>query len=235
METIFNSLEISSLSGHFAYSLIFLSFVVRKMLLLRSFAIFASLSSIYFNYTLSSGPQWIPIKWNAVFISINIFHLAMFFLSKRSITISKTEESVYSKNFSALTKVEFKRLLKVGFTRTYSSGTILIEENQNLEALFLIMEGETKVMIKNLEVAQLFTGDFIGEMSFLTEQKTKAKVVTSKESKIHFWEKEELKAFLQKNPILLAKLHGAIGNQLITKLISKSLREAQDQELQKVA
>lgn len=159
----------------------------------------------------------------------------MHLLSLRKVDISGKDEKVYTKYFSNLTPVEFLRLLKVGHTRNYSPGSTIIEEGEELPVLFLLMEGEVSVHINGLQVAKLESGDFIGEMSFLTEQKTRAKVIVSKDSKIHFWDKEKLKSFLNKNPALLAKFHGAIGNQLINKLISKSVFEAEEKNKLHVA
>jgi CRP-like cAMP-binding protein len=223
-----SSFNIESLPAHLAFGLVFISFLVKKMILLRTFAITASVCSIFYNYHLSHGPSWVPIQWNCLFILVNFYHITMAILAQREIKIEDPEEYVYAKNFHSMTRVEFKRLLKCGHTRTYHKGHKLIEQDENLNAIFLIIDGEGTVYFNNLEVAKLTKGDFIGEMSFLTQQSTKGSVIISETSKIHFWDKETLAGFFAKNPVLLAKFHSAIGNQLITRLVTKSISEAEN-------
>ncbi|HXH75941.1 MAG TPA: cyclic nucleotide-binding domain-containing protein [Bacteriovoracaceae bacterium] len=221
----FEQINSINIFGHLAYGLILMSFLVRRMLLLRSFAIVASCSSIFYNYNVAQNPIWIPIQWNVLFITVNCYHIIMALLARREIKINDVEEFVYGKNFQSMTRVEFKRLLNCGYTRTYHPGQKLVEQHDNLGAIFLILEGEVQVSMNGSVVANLGKGDFVGEMSFLTNQPTKADVLLSEVSRIHYWDMEELKSFFSKNPSILAKFHSAIGNQLITRLVSKSLSE----------
>lgn len=216
-----------TLLGHLAYGLILLSFLVKQILLLRALAIVASFCSIAYNYSVSASPIWIPIQWNVLFITVNCYHITLALLARRQIRISEVEEFVWGRNFQSMTRVEFKRLLKCGHTRTYHPGQKLIEKDDNLGAIFLVLEGEASVSMQGLTVARLSKGEFIGEMSFLTGQPTRADVVISKTAKIHYWDNDELRVFFSKNPMLLGKFHSAIGNQLIGRLIEKSLSEAQ--------
>jgi len=204
-----------------AYGLILVSFIVKQILLLRVFAVVASFSSIFYNFHIAHDPLWIPIQWNLLFITVNSYHLIMFVLAKRKIKLSDMESFVYHKHFSAITPVEFKRLLKCGHTRNYYKDQKLIEANSHLGAIFLIMEGEVNVSLHGKIITQLKKSEFIGEMSFLTGQKTRADIILSTTCKIHYWDLEELNTFFRRNPSILASFHSAIGHQLISRLLKK--------------
>ncbi len=207
--------------GHLAYGLILTSFIVKQMLLLRIFSVVASLSSIFYNYHLTSSPIWIPIQWNILFILVNAYHIFMHLSAKRKIPLTDIEHFVHSKNFPTMTTVEFKRLLSSGHTRTYHKGQKLIEENSQLGAIFLIMEGEVQVCSKGKVISSLSHGEFIGEMSFLTGQMTKTDIILTTTSKIHYWDLDDLDNFFRKYPLILSKFHSAIGTQLISRMLQK--------------
>lgn len=210
------------LAGHIAYLLIFFSFLVRKMLYLRVFAIVASLFSTYYNFKVAGGPIWVPIQWNFVFIAVNVYHIAMIFMALRPAKLTDEEKFIHQKLFPTISAVDFRNFYELGYTRTYNSGNILIEQNEELPALFLIVAGRVDIIIDGVKVNELQTGQFIGEMSFLTREKTRATVQVHDNSKIHFWDRETLDKFLSKDQNLLNILHAAIGTQLINHIIDDS-------------
>ena len=54
--------------GHISFAFAAMSFFVRDMLFLRSFAIISGMVGITFNYFIQVGPLWIPIFWLSFFI-----------------------------------------------------------------------------------------------------------------------------------------------------------------------
>lgn len=155
-------------------------------------------------------------------MGVNIYHIVMIILGKRQIKLESHLEYIYSKVFPRITKIEFKRLFDCGFTRSYDRGFQLIDQDENPEAIFLILSGSADIYMDEQFVARLEKGEFIGEMGFLTGQKTSATVVMAENSKVQYWDINELKLYLSKNPKLLPDFHSAIGNQLIKRLISSS-------------
>jgi CRP-like cAMP-binding protein len=116
--------------------------------------------------------------------------------------------------------------MECGFTRSYSAHHRLINQNEAIEAIYVIMEGQSHVFANGFHVATLEKGEFIGEMSFLTNTPPRADVIVSQDSQIHFWSTEDLRSHFGKRPLMLGKFHSAIGNQVISKLVVKSLAEA---------
>lgn len=67
------------IAGHLAFALIAFSFLVRDILWLRALSIAASLAS----YLAPSNPLWIVIRWNVVFIGLNLVQIAILFRERR--------------------------------------------------------------------------------------------------------------------------------------------------------
>ena len=70
-------MNIGDLTGHLAFGLIALSFLVKDILWLRIVSIVASLFSVFYNWVIPAEPMWIPIGWNFVFVLLNLYHIAI--------------------------------------------------------------------------------------------------------------------------------------------------------------
>ncbi len=209
------------LAGHLAYTLIFFSFLVRNILWLRGLAIFASATSIIYNFYVPAEPLWVPIQWNCIFIITNIIQITFIFLEKRNFKLEGHEAYLHDRFFPDLTSAEFKSLVKDGFLRTSKRNETLIQQQTTVEALMVIIEGEVSVRSKGREVARLGKGHFLGEMSFMTDEPTKADVCAIGEVLYFFWEKESLKALINKKPKMMNAIQRVLSHQLIEYILDE--------------
>ena len=209
------------LAGHLAYTLIFFSFLVRNILWLRGLATFASFTSIAYNYYVPTEPLWVPIQWNCVFIVTNIIQITYIFLEKRNFKLEGHEAYLHDNFFPDLTSAEFKNLIKGGFLRTSLKNEVLIEQQTTVEALMVIIEGEVIIESKGREVARLGKGHFLGEMSFMTDEPTKADVCAVGEIEYFFWEKDALKALISKKPKMMNAIQRVLSHQLIEYILDE--------------
>lgn len=203
------------LAGHLAYTLIFFSFLVRNILWLRGLAIVASFTSIAYNFYVPAEPLWVPIQWNCVFILTNLVQITFIFLEKRNFKLEGHEAYLHDRFFPDLTSAEFKNLIKGGYLRTSKKNEVLIQQLTAVEALMVIIDGEVSVQSKGREVARLGKGHFLGEMSFMTGEPTKADVVAVGEIEYFFWEKESLKNLINKKPKMMNAIQRVLSHQLI--------------------
>jgi hypothetical protein len=211
--------EIVPYLGHLAYTLIFFSFIVRKMLWLRGLAIIAGVASISYNYHISSSPLWVPIQWNMLFIATNLLQIVFLLKGKMNVKFNGPLDKVYQSRFQHFTPMEFKTLIDIAYTRSSPVNTVLIENNVGLDSVFLLLEGVCSVQLNGKELAVLREGDFMGEMSFLTDSKTRADVCAKSRITYLIWDKEKLHSSLAKNANLLHRFEGAIGRQLIDAIV----------------
>lgn len=217
--------QLTIITGHLAYTLIFLSFMMRSILTIRLFAIAASSASIYFNYHVNSDPLWVPIQWNMVFMAINIFHIGLIFWEKRKLILKDHHKEIHEKFFNDLGAGEFMKLSKLGYLRTSDYNEILIPEKSEISMLMILYRGKVELNCKGNLIKEMEEGRFIGEMSFLTGELTTAEVKAMGEVKYFFWPKNKLKNFLLKNPRYMASVQRAIGGQLIDNILHESQKE----------
>jgi len=100
-------MNIGDLTGHLAFGLIALSFLVKDIFWLRLMSITASCFSIFYNYFIPSEPMVIAIFWNGVFIAVNLYHITIILYEKRQVKMDDKNEELYSTLFKDMTPVEY--------------------------------------------------------------------------------------------------------------------------------
>mgnify|MGYP001336213844 CR=1 FL=1 len=70
--------------------------------------------------------------------------------------------------------------------------------------------------LKKMKVAELKDGQFVGEMSFLTEKSATADCVVKHDTECILWKQPEFKELLKRNPSLYYTIQGLLSNQLIS-------------------
>ncbi|MBC7540710.1 MAG: cyclic nucleotide-binding domain-containing protein [Bacteriovorax sp.] len=164
--------------GNLAFILIACSFMVKDIFLLRLISITASFCSIIYSTNISAAPLWVPICWNLFFISLNFYHIIKIIYGNRKIKLSKIELELYQMSFSELNLIEFSKLIRMAEWRNAEAASVLIKEDQVMEELLMIYNGRVDILVKNKKINELRDGQFIGEMSFLTNQPASASVKT---------------------------------------------------------
>ena len=88
--------------------------------------------------------------------------------------------------------------------------------------LILIYNGTVDVNVKGEKVAELKDGQFVGEMSFLTEKVATATCIVKYESQCLVWKQEEFKELLKRNPSLYFTIQSVLSTQVSDKLVNTS-------------
>ncbi len=86
--------------------------------------------------------------------------------------------------FCTINREQLKNLAEGIELKLYGKGEVLIDEGEVGKYFFHILEGEAEVIKENKTLVRLKAGDYVGEMSLFTGEKTVAKVKVGKESKI---------------------------------------------------
>jgi CRP/FNR family cyclic AMP-dependent transcriptional regulator len=132
--------------------------------------------------------------------------------------------------FSGLNDSEHQLLLRVAIRRSYPRHTLLIQECDVGESLYLLRDGRAKVYLsepdgREVILSILGPGDFIGEMALLDEQPCSANVMTMDACEFFVIGKDDFRRCLAANAGLAANL---------LKAMSRRLREA-DQQIESLA
>ncbi|ARG96943.1 cyclic nucleotide-binding domain-containing protein [Legionella micdadei] len=139
-----------------------------------------------------------------VLIDILLYYRNEFFIYQ----LSRPEELLYKQHFSTLPRSVFCGLLKLARYQHYSPDEYLIKQDTSIEELFYLVEGDVKVSKEGIVINHLSNNTFIGEMSFLTGDRTTADVIAVTPVKCLTWKKSELKS--QKEILNYCNMHIAL-------------------------
>lgn len=217
-------MNIATLAGHLAFGLIAFSFLVKDILYLRIVSVVASLFSIFYNFYIPTEPMWLAINWNIVFVLVNLYHIAIIIYEKRPVKMEPKDKELYETLFKDLTPVEYLKITKIAKWETFKSGYKLIKEGADVNRLMLIYNGTVDIAVKGKWVAELKDGQFIGEMSFLTEKPATAECIVKHDTECIVWRQPEFKALLKRNPSLYFTIQSLLSAQVSDALVTKNTK-----------
>ena len=215
-------MDIATFVGHLAFGLIAFSYLVKDIMYLRILSIVASLFGMFFNYTVPAEPLWLPIGWNAIFVMVNIYHISVLLYEKRPVQMDDKNTELYNTLFKDLTPVEYLKISKAACWRSYETGDVLIRQQHLVPDLILIYNGTIDVEVDGNKVAELRDGQFVGEMSFLTEKSATATCVVKHPTECLVWKQQEFKDLLKRNPSLYFTIQSLLSAQVSSNLVSSS-------------
>ena len=215
-------MNIATIAGHLAFGLIAFSFLVKDILYLRLVSVLASLFSVFYNYTIPIEPMWLAINWNIVFIVVNIYHIAVLIYEKRPVQMSPKYKELYETMFKDMTPVEFLKITKIADWVHFKEGEVITQQKHTVDTLNLIYNGTVNVTVDGSKVAQLKDGQFVGEMSFLTEKPATATCVVKHDTELLVWPQKEFKDLLKRNPSLYFTIQSLLSAQVSSALVNIS-------------
>ena len=215
-------MNIASLAGHLAFGLIAFSFLVKDIFWLRIVSILASLFSVFYNYLIPLEPMWLAINWNFIFIAVNLYHIAVILYEKREVKMDAKNQELYDTLFSEMTPVEYLKISRAAKWETVKAGQRIITQGMPVPDLYLIYNGTVDVLVDNEQIAELKDGEFVGEMSFLTEKVATATCKVKYDAQCLVWKQKEFKELLKRNPSLYFTIQSVLSAQVSDKLVSSS-------------
>ena len=202
---------------HSANVIYIFSYMVRDILWLRILIVIAICFVIPFYYY-QPVPLMVPVYWNILFAGINIAQIIRLLIERRPVKLSDAEERLYQQVFRRLTPREASKIFKLAKWSKASKGDTLVQQNTVLDSLLLINKGEASVHIREDIAAHLGEGHFVGEMSYITGEKTSATVLADSDLEYLEWTTKNLEPLLVKHPDLRIALNAIIGVDLAGKL-----------------
>lgn len=197
------------------------AYYMRDILYLRIIASLAFISAICYFYFFPSEPLWIVINWKILFLLINLVQIAILLIERRATTLSAEEEEImYELGFSKLTKGEFKKVLKYGVFMSIPSGHTVIEQGlYPVENIYFMVHGLAEVLIDGCEIGVCRPGNFVGEISFITNRAATATVKAVEEIKVFQWKQNDLLNFFLEEKEIMIKVQNIINLDLINKIL----------------
>jgi len=210
---------------HIANVLYLFSYSMRDILWLRILTVAAACFMIpYFYY--QRDPLYAPIFWNLVFMALNVYWIARLLFERRPVKLSDDERQLCQIAFRTLTPREMKKILKLSSWEDADPGECFVSKDEPLERLILIYSGKADVEIDGRTIGKLHAGQFIGELSYFTDEVAAANVVATEATRYVSWPKDRLKSFLEKDSDLRAAFQIILGSVLAKRLKNTWMRAA---------
>ena len=202
---------------HTANVIYLVSYLMRDILWLRIFTVIAAACLILYFYYLPE-PLLTPVYWNTLFLALNIFWIARLLLERRPVQLSADERQLCELVFRLISPREMISLLKIGTWETAEANECLISGGSELDKLMLIQSGQACLMVDGAKTQIIDPGQFMGSISFVTDEIAPADFVTLEPTRYLQWDKSSLKRYLTKNPELHAAIQATLSMDLTEKL-----------------
>jgi hypothetical protein len=211
---------------HFANALYLASYLMRDILWLRIFTIVAGTSLVFYFY-LQPEPFLTPVYWNSIFVVMNIVWVVYLLLERRPVELTADEQELCNLVFRTITSREMINLLKIGEWECAKAGECLVPAGNVQESLLLIHSGRVCVEDDGRRLQTLESGQFVGSISFITDEIAPTSIVALESSRYVRWPKLALKNYLTKNPELHAAIQITLGRDLTKRLKDSYLPTSQ--------
>ncbi len=198
---------------HAANVLYLFAFMVRDILWLRILTVVAATCLIPYFY-FRPEPLMAPIYWNLAFTALNIFWIVRLLLERRPVKLTEEEQRLCELVFRTMTPREMIKILKLASWQSAIEGECFVERGKPLDRLMVIYSGKACVEVDGKNVTELQPGQFIGSISYVTEETAPANIVSLEPTRYVSWPKSKLQDFMKTNPDLHTALKTALAIDL---------------------
>ena len=99
--------------------------------------------------------------------------------------------------------------------KQYQAGDVIIEEGYGTEEVFVLIDGEARAFSEGVEVGKIHPGEFLGEISFLTDTVCSATVILSEASLVQVIRKDNFAKIIRSRPETMIQLSTTLAERLL--------------------
>lgn len=201
---------------HVANILYLASYSVRDILWLRALTVLAMLCLSWCYWECAA---YNALWWQAAFLTINIAQICVLVHERRPVQLTPDQKRLHAGPLKTLTPRQVQKFAGEAEWKAIEAEQRLLSENSDLDYLILILSGKARIVAKGEEIATIDEGQFAGEMSFLTGDKTSADVIAEGPVLYARWPEEYVTELIRKDQDLGTALQAALGMDLVKKLL----------------
>src|SRR5262245_20613273 len=202
---------------HFSNVLLLVSYSVRDMLWLRWFAVAAAVVEIPY-FLVQHEVLWPPVIWAVVFIAINLYRIALIYMERRPVVLSKDEQALYDLGFQSLNPRDFVSLLFTGEWKEAKPGDAVLKEGEPARNICIPISGAAELQRRGEHLATVGPGFIIGSVAALTGDPSPVGAVFAKPGRYMCWPLSTLRSFLDKRPDIRTAIARLTNQDLAHKL-----------------
>ena len=200
-----------------ANSIYVISYMLTSMFWLRVLAIIAAASTFPYFY-FQAEPLWSALFWQSCFLTVNLVNLLILLYSMRPPNFDSFEELVHGLKFSDLKHHEVAPIFKLAQRRCLADGEVLLNDGDRNSCLFLIVEGGCRILKNGAEITLLESGEFVGELSFISGEEISADVISAGKTEIMYWDRLALEPLFKRHGLYKPYLHALCSIDIAQKL-----------------
>ena len=213
----FDTVTITFILVNAAYLMTFTALSIKEVLWLR--IILASSHLMIFTNNYYYAQNYNVAIWNFIFIIVNLIQVVRIYDDRKPRFIPDEIKDLYDGIFSDFSPKEFLYFMQLGEIEEVGKNQKIIAMGEHQLDLLLILEGGAVVSRDGVDIAHLNRGQFLGEISFLTNQPASANV-TSGHSGLKYikWDQSKIKTIKISNHTFWSKLNSVLTNDITLKI-----------------
>jgi hypothetical protein len=204
----------------FAYGVSVIAFLMTNILILRLLVILSSTGFAVYYYGFPADPLWLDVIAELAFVAVNIFMMAYLIWSNWRIKFDQREEFLYQNEFSALTRMEFRKMLKIGNWHLTDSDEVLTTEGKPLEHIYYLVSGRAIARMADGSTKLVSQGSVIGEISYRLKSQATATVTATERCISLRWNQAELRQLCEKIENIQRAVDNVMSSHMARKLSS---------------
>lgn len=155
----------------------------------------------------------------AFFLTFSVIGMIRVFLIMRRLNFSYEERRFLATKGRGLSRVAARKLLDQGEWRQAAPGQHVTKQGEPVEGLFFVSTGVLDVLVDGTKVAELHSGDFVGELTCLNRLPAPASVVTTSPTRTFFLETERLRSIMAADTEINGHLSASMREDISRKLV----------------
>ena len=116
---------------------------------------------------------------------------------------------------SQLSAADVAGICKLGTWEHIEPGTCLVEHDRTQQRLSAILSGKADVWLGDAQVAELASGQFVGQIAFVTGENTPVSVTAREPMRVLSWPRETMESFLRSRPDVAVMLGRSLDAELV--------------------
>lgn len=211
-----------------SYILMFVSFLMRDILLLRVIYSLATVLLVFY-FLLKADGLWSVIFWNSVFLLINLGWVVKILYDRRPVLFSEEQQQLWKSVLHRMKPKHARVLFRMGDYKTMPEGTLIVEEGKTLDYLALVVDGEAELQIGATAVERIGEGHFIGSAMLLESRATfrsKTTIRATKQSRLLIWSRQDLIDVIERDDDFSIAFEATLGLDIAHLLGRAWLRQA---------
>lgn len=212
-----------------AFGASMLAFLMTSMQRLRLLIVFSSTAYAIYYYFYLEDPLWLDVVSELALVVVNGFMLVYLAWSNSRISFNQREQVLYENEFSDLSPIEFRRLLKISEWDLEAPGFVYTVAGQPLTDIYYLISGRAEAELPDGNTVTLPQGNVIGEVSYRLRCPASATVTSQESCMCLRWDQDELRALCSRKENIKRVVDNVLSSHMARKLsVNEDDRETPD-------